>query len=108
LKTTHDGNLFCVFSLAVSENKKTTWFDCMAFRKTHELIMKYCRKGDRVYVDGNPEIREWEDKDRNKKKSFSIIVNSIEFLSSKEKTQETSPSQDQQTPKFDDNEELPF
>jgi single-strand DNA-binding protein len=73
------------FSVAVSEKfkkkdgsqqEKTTWFRCDAWQQTENglvtsLIMPYIKKGQSVFVQGTPEIEEYE-KDGVKKQSFKI------------------------------------
>lgn len=73
------------FSVAVSEKfknkkgeqqEKTTWFRVDAWQQTEHglvtsLIMPYIKKGQSVFVQGTPEIEEYE-KDGMKKQSFKI------------------------------------
>ena len=73
------------FSVAVSEKfktksgeqkEKTTWFRCDAWQQTDKgivtsLIQPYVKKGQSVFVQGSPEIEEYE-KDGVKKQSFKI------------------------------------
>lgn len=46
----------CVaFSLAgqnFSKTEETTWFDCLAYGKTGDVVKNYAKKGSRLFVDG--------------------------------------------------------
>jgi single-strand DNA-binding protein len=77
------------FSLAVSERYKqngevkeqVSYFDCVAFGKTGEILMENRGKGDPVLVDGRLRQRRWEDGQGNKRSKVEIIVDATRFLS---------------------------
>ena len=77
------------FSLALnSYNKKeekevTDWVNCEAWKKTAELIGEYCKKGDKVAVEGSLKTQNWEDDNGNKRSKTFVLVSRIEFLTSK-------------------------
>lgn len=65
----------------------TDFIDCIAWRKTAELIDKFCSKGDRVGIMGNLQINTYENLQGEKRKSADVVINDIEFLTPKEKKQ---------------------
>ena len=79
------------FSVAVdrdfgkSDNgeKKTDFFDCVAWRNTAEFASKYLSKGRMVVVSGRLEFRDWNDKEGNKRRSAEIIVDNVYFADSR-------------------------
>ena len=73
-----------------SGEKKTDFIDCVAWRSTGEFISKYFAKGRMIVVDGRLEIREWTDKDGNKRRNAEIIVDNAYFGDSKRDTEETT------------------
>lgn len=87
-----DGNYIANFSLATSEyykNKetgekveKTEWHKIVAKKRLAVVCDKYLSKGDAIYVEGKLNTRSWDD-DGTKKYSTEIVVNKVEFLSSK-------------------------
>lgn len=109
-KQAKNGDQFVRFSIAVNAGKDATeFYECSAFKKTAEVISKYCKKGNKVCISGTPTIQDWTDKDGNKRKSFSTIVNQIEFMSQNQYSEHTKSDEAKTTtPEFDDSEELPF
>jgi single-strand DNA-binding protein len=59
--------------------RKTDFIDCVAWRQTGEFISKYFTKGRMIVVDGRLEIRDWNDKDGNKRRSAEINVANAYF-----------------------------
>ena len=59
--------------------RQTDFIDCVAWRQTAEFVSKYFAKGRLAAVDGRLQIREWTDKDGNKRRSAEIVVNNIYF-----------------------------
>lgn len=64
-KTSSGGTRYCKFSLAsnkkVRGEKVTTWINCTVFDdKKIEFIMNYVRKGTRLFVEGEPTARAYE------------------------------------------------
>ena len=52
--------------------RQTDFIDCVAWRQTAEFVSKYFSKGRLAAVDGRLQIREWTDKDGNKRRSAEI------------------------------------
>lgn len=91
IKSTQGGKSVCSFSLAVDRpmSKGTTDFiPCTAWNKTAELLGQYVRKGARIAVEGKLTSRQYEDKQGNKRTAYEVLVDSIEFLESREKAAE--------------------
>ena len=77
------------FSVAVdrdfgrNEEKQTDFIDCVAWRQTGEFVSKYFQKGSMVVVSGRLQIRDWTDKDGNKRRSAEIVADNVYFGESK-------------------------
>jgi len=78
------------FSLAVDrdfapkgEEKQTDFIDCVAWRQTGEFASKYFQKGSMAAVKGRLQIRDWQDKEGNKRRSAEVVVDNIYFGESK-------------------------
>ena len=76
LRRTGSGTPVCSFSIACdrdfksqSGEKETDFFDVVAWRATGEFVSKYFTKGRMVVVEGRLQIREWQDKEGNKRRS---------------------------------------
>ena len=91
LRRTGSGVAVASFSVAVDRDysgrdggeKKTDFIDCVAWRQTGEFISKYFTKGRMIVVDGRLEMRDWTDKEGNKRTSAEINVDNAYFGDSK-------------------------
>lgn len=110
LKKTPNDISVATFTVAVSRNFKTDggaetdFINCVSWRKTAELLNKYCKKGDKIAVSGNIQTRTYENKEGKKAYVTEVVAESIEFLTPK-KAEERPPL----TPLTEEVEEqLPF
>lgn len=94
-KFTDTGKMICNFSVAVNigwgDKKKTNWYKCIAWERTAELINQLAEKGTQILVDGNQEIREWEDKEGIKHTSVEITVRDFDILARGKKKDSDNP-----------------
>lgn len=67
--------------------KVTDFIDCVAWRNTAEFVSKYFTKGRMAVVDGRLQLRDWIDREGNKRRSAEIVANSVNFGDSKPKEQ---------------------
>lgn len=85
LKYGQSGKAYSRFSLAVDrpfQKGEADFINCVAFGKTAELIGEYLRKGRKVGVQGSLQMNRYE-ANGEKRISYDVLVNSIEFLESK-------------------------
>jgi single-strand DNA-binding protein len=61
----------------------TSFFNCIAWGKQGEVITQYCKKGQRIAVEGRLQSRSWDDQSGNKRKVVEIVVESFQFLTAK-------------------------
>ena len=126
LRYTQTGAAVASFSLAVerdfkdgNDNKQTDFIDVIAWRNTAEFVSKYFVKGQLVAVSGRLQIRDWQDKDGNKRRSAEVVADNVYFAESKkqesgQREEAAYPEQDAPPEAFtepDDSEEdgsLPF
>ena len=90
LRRTGSGTAVTSFSLAVdrdfksqSGEKETDFIDIVAWRNTAEFVSKYFTKGRMAVVEGRLQIRDWQDKDGNKRRSAEVIADNVYFGDSK-------------------------
>ena len=96
------------FSIATKDGKDTTtWHRCIAFNKTAETLAQYVSKGDRLYVEGKIQNREWE-KDGEKRTNTEIVVNAFEFLTTKKEKEQAEPHAEPSAEIFQSDDVLPF
>lgn len=87
------------FSLAVdrkkSKDKSADFVSCVAFNKTAEFLNKYVKKGSKIVVLGEIRTGNYTNKDGVKVYTTDVLVNEVEFASSKEQgePQESVPEE---------------
>ena len=75
----------CSFTIAVDRDfskgaeKQTDFIDCVAWRQTAEFIGKSFTKGRMMIVGGKLQIRDWEDKNGNKRRTAEVLVEDVYF-----------------------------
>ena len=92
LRRTQNGTPVTSFSLAVDRDfksqggeKETDFIDVVAWRSTAEFVAKYFTKGRMAVVEGRLQIRDWTDKEKNKRRSAEVIADNVYFGDSKPK-----------------------
>lgn len=89
LKRTTTGTSVSEFSIAVKRTYKTNgeyesdFFNCVAFNKLAETISVYVKKGDQIGIEGKLQTRNYTNKEGRKIYITEIVVDNIEFLSTK-------------------------
>ena len=91
LRRTGTGVAVASFRVAVDRDyvpkdggeRRADFIDCVAWRQTGEFISKYFTKGRMIVVEGRLEMRDWTDKDGNKRTSAEINVANAYFGDSK-------------------------
>lgn len=90
LRRTQSGTAVCSFTLAVdrdikdqSGNRQTDFIDHVAWSGTAELVSKHFRKGSAAVTSGRLELRDWTDREGNKRRNAEVRVESIYFAESK-------------------------
>ena len=82
-----NGKEICKFSIATSRwDKKTDWHNIVCFGGVARAVSEYCRKGNRVHVQGEIQYSEYE-KDGVKKHYTNIIAREVTFLFDKKHNQ---------------------
>ena len=73
------------------QEKQTDFIDCVAWNKTAEFVDQWFVKGQMAIAEGRLQIRDWTDRDGNKRKNAEIICDRVFFGESKrsEQKQET-------------------
>jgi single-strand DNA-binding protein len=63
----------------------TEWIRCSIFGERAEKLSPYLVRGVRVFVDGRLEARPWLDRSNQPRAGLELIVDSVEFVSSRER-----------------------
>ena len=110
LRMTQNQKSVCNFTLAVErdyaaagERRETDWIDCIAFGNTADFVNKYFTKGSMAAVSGRLQIRDWTDREGNKRRSAEIVTDRVYFGESKQRQEQTAKLQE-----IENDGELPF
>jgi single-strand DNA-binding protein len=102
VRSTSNGGRVATFSLATSRTwngpsgdrqEKTEWHRCVVWNAGRgqggggmglaDVVEKYVKKGDKLYVEGPIEYRQWQDKDNQTRYTTEIRVRELVMLSGK-------------------------
>jgi single-strand DNA-binding protein len=93
VRSTTGGNRVATFSLATSRSwndaagskqEKTEWHRCVVWNtkssQLADIVEKYVKKGDKLYIEGRIEYRQWQDKENQTRYSTEINVRELIML----------------------------
>ena len=91
LRHTQTGTPVASFRLAVDRDfkdkttgeKATDWIDVVAWRQTAEFVSRFFTKGRLAVVEGRLQMRDWTDKEGNKRTSAEVVADNVYFGDSK-------------------------
>jgi single-strand DNA-binding protein len=81
----NSGDQVVSFTLATSETwrdknsgerkEKTEWHNVVIFNENlGKVVEQYCKKGSKVYVEGQLQTRKWQDKDGNDRYTTEVVL----------------------------------
>lgn len=119
LSETNSGISVCRFSVAVNRRRtgdgeqQTDFFNVTAWRGLAENVARFCKKGNKVAVTGSIQIRQYEDRDGQKRTSVDVNADEVEFLTPKNAERDESDYVPAAKKKpaleaFDDDSDIPF
>ena len=90
LRRTNSGDAVASFTLAVDRDfksgngeRETDFINCVAWKGTGEFVSKYFSKGRMAVVSGRLQMRNWTDKDGNKRTTAEVVADNVYFGDSK-------------------------
>ena len=90
LRRTQSGTAVASATVAVDRDFKnqdgsrdTDFIPIVAWKGTGEMLAKYFSKGRMIVVEGRLQLRDWTDKDGNKRRTAEIVAGSVYFGDSK-------------------------
>ena len=98
LRRTGTGIAVASFTVAVDRDfgsrdggeRETDFIDCVAWRQTGEFVSKYFTKGSMIVVSGRLQIRNWNDKEGNKRRNAEVVADNVYFGESKRSSENNS------------------
>ena len=111
LRHTQTGTPVASFRLAVDRDfkdkttgeKATDWIDVVAWRQTAEFVSRFFTKGRMAVVEGRLQMRDWTDRDGNKRTTAEVVADNVYFGDSKSGAQggdSFAPGYGQQAPAY--------
>lgn len=102
LRRTASGKAVASFSVACERDfknqqtgeKEVDFIECVAWGGTAEIVEKYFYKGQMAVATGRLQLRDWTDKNGQKRRTAEILVNSIYFCGRNESGTQTSSGDD--------------
>lgn len=94
IRETQGGTKVATFSVATNREWKdakgekqtqTEFHNIVAWSWLAEIVEKFTKKGDKIYVEGRITYRQWEDKDGNTKSKTEIVAEDLMLMSNGEK-----------------------
>lgn len=97
VRQTTNGVSVTNFTLAVDrgyakqgEEKETDFINIVCWRGTADFAGKYFSKGQLIAVEGSLRVRDYTDKDGNKRYATEVVANEVFFAESKRSSDNTS------------------
>jgi single-strand DNA-binding protein len=90
------------FSVAVDRDfgrgengeRQTDFINVVAWRQTGEFVSKYFTKGSMIVVSGRLQIRDYTDRDGNRRNAAEVVADNVYFGDSKRRDDSAAPRQD--------------
>ena len=92
LKNSQNGTAYVRFSIAVDrqysrdKEKQTDFINIVAWKGTAEFVCKYFTRGQRIGITGRIQTSSYTDQNGNKRSSFDVVANDVEFVERKQST----------------------
>lgn len=112
IRSTQSGKVVASFTLAVDRpytqngKKEADFIACQIWGKSAEVLGKSVHKGQRILLEGRLQIRQYTDKNGNKRTAAEVVTERFEFIERKEQTEPQGMENFGQQMPFD--EEIPF
>ena len=113
IRSTSTGKLVATFTLAVDRDYKNAqgerdvdFIPCVAWGKLAEICERYITKGKQVAVAGRIQIRNYEDKNGQRRYITEVIVSDLQLLGSRQEQQAQDAPRGFEPMEYDDS--LPF
>jgi single-strand DNA-binding protein len=94
VKTTQSGTSVLTFTVAVNRPKPkdggeamSDFITCVAWKERAEMIGKYFNKGSSILIEGEINVRKWQDKDGGNRYATEVQVTRVYFVDSKNEGQ---------------------
>ena len=103
-RTTPTGQMVTSFGLATNlvwtdtagvKQKRAEFHNIVAWRRLAEICNQYLKKGNKVYIEGRLQTKEWQGQDGVKKQRTEVVADNMIMLEAKGGPYTPSPSASQ-------------
>ena len=120
IKYTKAGDPVANLSIATSESwkdknsgdlqEKVEWHRVVMFSRLAEIAEQYLKNGSKVFVEGKLQTRKWQDQEGKDRYTTEVVAKEMTMLDSRSsnQAQEDSPKVENDKPKSDFEEDIPF
>jgi single-strand DNA-binding protein len=100
MRYTPSGQAVTQFTVATNRNyrdqqgewqKETEWFRVVVWGQQAERAAENLRKGNKVYIEGRIQTRQWEDQSGQKRYTTELIANQVSSLERRERGDDEAP-----------------
>ncbi|MHC5083274.1 MAG: single-stranded DNA-binding protein [Planctomycetota bacterium] len=63
-----------------TQGEEVCFVDCQMFGKRAEVVNKYFKKGEQIFVEGRLKFDSWQGQDGTKRSKLRVFVENFEFL----------------------------
>ena len=104
MRYTPSGQAVTQFTVATNRNyrdqqgewqKETEWFRVVVWGQQAERAAENLRKGNKVYVEGRIQTRQWEDQTGQKRYTTELVANQVTSLERRERGEDEAPFPDE-------------
>ena len=86
------------FGRGENGERQTDFIDVVAWRQTGEFVSRNFTKGSMVVVSGRLQIRDWTDRDGNKRTSAEVVADNVYFGDSRRRDDGDQPARSSYSP----------
>ena len=90
LRKTGTGTSVASFTVACNrrfsgqnQDQGADFINCVAWRQTADFVTRFFRKGQMIAVQGSLQVRNYEDKNGNKRTAYDVVADNVSFCGSK-------------------------
>ncbi len=83
----------CEISIAINrrwmgqdgqQKEEVTFVECSMFGKRGEVLAKYLKKGQPIFVEGRLKLDQWEAQDGTKRSKLRVVLENFEFIAGRQ------------------------
>ena len=91
-----------------SQGEEVAFVDLMIFGNRAEVLNKYVKKGDGLFVTGRLKFESWQDKDGKNRSKLRVLIENFEFVGGDKSSQRPNAEPQSQGEEFELDDDMPF